>query len=701
MAHIDEPPADVTSAGQGKDYTGAFDKATIVLVNAPLDPEHRHVGINRGEYDAYIADEIANGRARIFTDQNYQDPYRDMGLEIGLSEASKYNYARVTVRGRSWYMFCTPRMGNLTVTAFRTTLDEWPTFDWQLGYSPIERGHVAVAASQSDTYGDQYLTVPEPIDAPAVRGAQLATAFTSGFDEYVVIVIAANDLRGNGTTWPYFEHHVNEAAIKRAHLDATDATTSSGSSGGTPQVTIGAADYPWKGPATSGGAFDLFVPNVAPSPASTIDGVPAGGGVYLFTPEGYAEWLTVMQGAPWVSDGIVDIRLAPAWSVNETPNSASFTSRVPPGGPTTGWNTVASIPKFVAELTTQPSTTTVLSGWRSSILTAIGAGYYRKLITAPFCEIIVGNGDSKVSLRPDQLIGSGVDLTAVSGAAHGDFTVRVAPTGYNALGRQMWVVSGVGGNAGATRTGYGSAASNVAMQDMGPFGAAYAAISGRAVVAMNQDLAVTLGVTQQGMTLGVQGVQAALGAISAIPAGPAGVAFAGASGLSSLATTAISSSNALDILDISNDGSLDIAAFQFGVSGVVAELSFDAWRQSLYAVSGSGTAERFSGAWRALISQQTDVIISLPSVERIAACLSEWRRFGYMVGRSFEPSQLDVMTEFSYWKTGGAVITGEIPTEHKSTVAAAFDRGVTVWAHIGKIGTDVSGTNAPVGGISY
>lgn len=78
-----------------------------------------------------------------------------------------------------------------------------------------------------------------------------------------------------------------------------------------------------------------------------------------------------------------------------------------------------------------------------------------------------------------------------------------------------------------------------------------------------------------------------------------------------------------------------------------------------------------------------------------------FQRYGYTIGRSFKPTRLDPMTKMSYWKTTDATITGAVPQQHRQAVAAAFDRGVTIWNSIADIGTDVTATNTPRAGISY
>ena len=94
-------------------------------------------------------------------------------------------------------------------------------------------------------------------------------------------------------------------------------------------------------------------------------------------------------------------------------------------------------------------------------------------------------------------------------------------------------------------------------------------------------------------------------------------------------------------------------------------------------------------------------MVVTPSYDQARQALSVWRRYGYMISRSFTPSRLDVMSRFSYWKTQDATILGAIPQEDRAKIAAAFDRGVTVYGSLSDVGVDVSTENSPVTGFSY
>ena len=85
----------------------------------------------------------------------------------------------------------------------------------------------------------------------------------------------------------------------------------------------------------------------------------------------------------------------------------------------------------------------------------------------------------------------------------------------------------------------------------------------------------------------------------------------------------------------------------------------------------------------------------------VARAIAMFARYGYTINRPIHPTRLDAMTHFTYWKTGGAVITGAVPQQKRQTIADAFDRGVTVWTTISEIGSNQTGVNTPHSGIAY
>lgn len=83
----------------------------------------------------------------------------------------------------------------------------------------------------------------------------------------------------------------------------------------------------------------------------------------------------------------------------------------------------------------------------------------------------------------------------------------------------------------------------------------------------------------------------------------------------------------------------------------------------------------------------------------LARAVAEFDRYGYTVNRAMVPPRLDPMSKRSYWRTLDTTVLGDMPQEARQAVAAAFERGVTVWTDVAEIGTRPA--NSPNPGVSY
>jgi len=662
---------------------------SVVLVSAPFDSSGDVTPLNAAAVDAFITAEIAAGRAYVATVERWA-PWSPLDVQLDYASTVQYNYGRFTVGGKKFYAHVTVEYQNLTTTTLNPIPDDWTTYAPRLGYSTIVRGHIAVAASQSDTYGDNYMTAPEPVAATPERSVLSDTILDAAASEWRVVVVSANNLNGSGAT-PFFELHTESANINDAASMASAATRNKA---GIVQTTVQSASYPWKTGA------DTYVPKVTPSKVSTIDGMTTGGGVYVFTLAGYAAYMTTMQGAPWVTNGIVSASVVPAWSVGGVGGGGSFTPGVPPLPPTAGaWATVAALPTYVGALDTATTTAGALGGWRDTVAASLGLGYYRKLLTSQFTQIVVSDGESENLFKPEVWKTSGVNFEVVTETTHGTASIRAIPSGYTALGDQRGVSFAFGGSEGAVQSGRGIATSDTAQQDMAPWMSAFTNSTTRIALTDQQDLAIALAMTNAQLTLGVQGIQTVLGAAGGASGGPLGIAAAGAAGLSSLATSAISANNNISMLDAANDGSFDIATYQLGITSLANYFSFEAWAQSLNAVSGRGSGHSLAGAWRAILGRGLDVLISVPTADAVARALSTWKRYGYMIERAFVPPRLDAMNNYTYWQLEDPSILGNMPDDARVRIGERFKRGTTVWSVVSEVGTQPA--NAPRAGISY
>lgn len=83
----------------------------------------------------------------------------------------------------------------------------------------------------------------------------------------------------------------------------------------------------------------------------------------------------------------------------------------------------------------------------------------------------------------------------------------------------------------------------------------------------------------------------------------------------------------------------------------------------------------------------------------LARTVAEFDRYGYRVNRAMVPPRLDAMQKRTYWQTAETTVLGDMPQDARQAVAAAFERGVTVWTSVAEIGTKPA--NPPTPGVTY
>jgi hypothetical protein len=83
----------------------------------------------------------------------------------------------------------------------------------------------------------------------------------------------------------------------------------------------------------------------------------------------------------------------------------------------------------------------------------------------------------------------------------------------------------------------------------------------------------------------------------------------------------------------------------------------------------------------------------------LARTVSEFDRYGYTVNRAMVPPRLDAMTKRTYWQTADTTVLGDMPQEDRQAIAAAFERGVTVWTSVAEVGTKPA--NPANAGVTY
>lgn len=816
----------------------------VVLVTSGLDAAGSATPVNTAAVDTFISGEVSAGRAHSTTVVRW-NPWGVLDVQLGLKAASAYNYARFTLPdGSRWYGYLSAEYLNLTTTRYTVAPDDWTTYAPSIGYSFVRRGHVAVAASVNDTYGDQYLLEPEPIEARPDFPAALGEAFGESLSEWTAVVVSANDLRGEGSP-RFFQPHVLSEAVANAASVATGATAgflpapqweieqpnypwvgSGGGGGGgyvwpfpldtfntnngepedgfrtagrpthdgidmgygianitgtpiravkggevvfagfasgygnrvridhgdgyestyshmfeAPSVSVGqvvaqgdtlggigttgdstgnhlhfeiysqsAGDYidpiafmavenpdnviVGEGSGGGGGAGTVYVPKVVPALPGTIDGAPAGGGIFLFSMTGLRNYLAVMQNAPWVLDGISSIRFVPSWAVANNGASGPPESTPPRDPNSPAWEVAAGLAQYVLTLNTANPTQTALTNWRNTVLSVVGASDWRKLVTSQFCEVVVSGG-SDVSYAPETIRSNDIRFRGVAGGVHGGSTVAI-PLDVFGVGSTPPVPLDTDGTATMGAAGYGLANASPNLQEIGFAQLAYGVEFAESVMFRQRALAVAEAIANANITLGNQAVQTGIGAAAAgaIAGGPAALAV-GAVGLGS---AVVSAGATMNVLDMKLEESVNIAAYQAGYNTLLGEWGMQTALQSTEGVSGRGGTHTLAG-WKGSDGEALSVCVKLPSPDRVRAAVSMWERYGYMVGRAFIPPRLDPMTAYSYWQMEDVDVVGSMPADARERVAARFRQGTTVWTNIAQIGTKPA--NTPRAGISY
>ena len=73
-----------------------------------------------------------------------------------------------------------------------------------------------------------------------------------------------------------------------------------------------------------------------------------------------------------------------------------------------------------------------------------------------------------------------------------------------------------------------------------------------------------------------------------------------------------------------------------------------------------------------------------------------WLRYGYAINRFWKPTDLNLMTHFTYWKFKELNLVAANCTEiYKNAIRGIFEKGVTVWTEPDKIGVTDIGDNKP------
>lgn len=656
---------------------------SVVLVSTPMDPDGKWTPLNASVVNSYISAEVSAGRAYQGSVQKWS-PWSDLALPIDFDDAVQYNYARITIGGKNFYGFVSAEYLNLTVTSFSIEPDDCATYSYGIGYSMWKFGHVAVAASQNDTYGINYCDAPEPIALESDFGELMASLSSSDLDTMKAIVVSANNL-----TLPYFRSTSHQMLLKGgAHPFEEFAPPEFPDNiilnhlGHTPALEPD-PNIRWRD--TSG---NFYIPTVTGASGNSIDGVPQAGDVYTFTMKGLKRFLAIAQHAPWVVEGISKIMLVPGWAVSGAGDSTSDNGVQAITDPTSDlWAEARGIAlNGSGDVEINTSSQTVLSGWRDTVLSNYGASAYKKLITsAGGCTITLTDGETSVDMKPENWLSGSISMKQVPNSSYGG--IRVIPVGYGGMiGGELGLTLEFGGSVDPSRSGQGLAhKDNQASNQSQPF-----------QVRRSVELGIFSALLAESTGVEVANFQAQMQAINGGLGGLAGGPVGGALGL---VGGGLNAASTLTLAGMTTGAAKDNALAQLRQS-LRQMLPAYAWNiDDGYAVSGQGGGTIVDGAWRMKEGRGARVIIKVPSRGRIKTLISQWKRRGYAIDRAFEPPRLDPMSDFSYWEGESVVVTGRLPSDAKRRIAKRFEQGTTVVTSISNIGK--SSSNSPRSGISY
>lgn len=649
-----------------------------------MDPDGKWTPLNSGIVNTYITAQINSGDAYQTTVERW-DPWSELSLPLGITAASQYNYARMTVNGKSWYAFVSARYLNRTTTVFDVTPDDCVTYSYSIGYSHWNFGHVAVAASQSDTYGTQYCDAPEPLELTPEYGALAASLTAPALSTMKAIIVSSNQLGALPFTVSPFQTQLEQGAT----LMDEPLIVNEIFDGGTPNPVL----YPnpemwWQ---NSSGTF--FYPSVFGAPANTINGVAQAGGVWVLTMAGLRRYLSIMGSAPWVLQGISKIMLVPSWAVAGGGTSSSTASAPQITDPSSDlWEEARDIVQSsVGNITINTTSQTLLSGWRNTIRGDYDAGIYRKLTTsAAGCSVVLSDGVDQVQLKPEAWLTAGFGVQQSADIYQG--IVRCIPVGYGGLiGGEMGLTLEMGGSVTPGKVGIGLAHQHGSLDDQqGP----YQLRRGVLLAIINAMISQNVSVTVADLQAGLQQATGIIGSASSAAAGD----FAGA--LTGGLTSSMNSQTSMQISGLTNEQAYrqTMDSLQYSLA---QNLPKAAWRNAdKRAVSGQGGRTDVSGSWRRDgLGRGARIVVMMPTAGRVRTLISQWNRRGYAIDRAFVPPRLDPMTSRSYWQGQDVVVIADAPADAKARIARRFEAGTTIVNSVAAIGTN--STNNPRTGVSY
>lgn len=566
-------------------------------------------------------------------------------------------------------------------TLLTLQLDTWQTFalTMELGTCYVERGHVAVAASDlsPDTLArtaQRYLLEPEGLDVG---------------NEYVVsrnIYGDLSDVNGEG---------LGVLVTSTADLEADWGT--------------------------------LSAPNLDTAHSRIVDGLPSGAGLYFFTAEQYTSFMSKVSTAPWISKSMTLAVGVPAAFVQGDDVSV--------GGVACKRVTSEDAVNLAGVLTWDTE-----AGFANIFSEMGGLNRFKKFYTFPYMYMQLDNNTgSPLLLKPELMSMSPMlQLSAVTVVVPPHLRIGIVPFGYGVAGFDEQAVrpnqsytyaTFAGERTGYVRNGLGLQAA-VWFQTFPQFslvndeylnylvstqntrearyaGAGWTLARSNAASRLSYNQALTnmsnayannqLSNQQfQNSLMGSIG-NTALGALSALAGGNIGGALGGVA--SGIINTGVSVANQ-DLTNqmFYNDQStaITLAGQNLGLAQWSAQGDYEQTIKSLNAtvqdaaLTQPSMSGQVGGDGFNMASGNFGINLRVMTVGlgRARAIADYWARYGYATNRYVDVgTSLNLMSRYTYWKCADVYVTTFDGDESsKDVVRGIMERGVTVWRDPREVG---------------
>lgn len=710
-------------------YAAWTPNTTVTLCNVPWNADYRDIVKfnNQAALDNYI--DNLSGPKVVIGSMTYAKMNRPVRLDLPFNAVNRYNYLRVQnlaqpITGdvvKSFYYFISDvQYLAPNCTEVMIQLDVWQSFGFGISFGNcyIEQGHIGIAnENQMSDFGRDYLTAPEGLD---IGG------------EYII-----------AEQW--------QRSIASSRGSGVDGAGENYSILITTTVSL---DVP-------GGDFGTKEnPNLITAKGSSMENMPNGAELYVIqSVSSFKVVMATLSDKPWITQGIVSIQAIPDQSVYGLPVETTLliggraVSKVGSGTlhnhielMASNWrngivlgplNRYAWLKKFltypysVLELTSYQGAPVLIKpeSWNDPHAAVVEVPHFggpgARIMFYPFRYNASSATPNPVD-HPELQDAFGIvnDGGEFYDCATGIFNfptfsiVNNAYISYMASNRNSIAYQHASADWSQQRALQGNQVS--ADQSTNAINTA----AGQTSIGVDASRQSTILQNEMGAARAIQGMTtgAVMSAGNMAMGGPVG---AGVGAVSAMANAAISQAidmnqrnqqfgitagAAVQSTNLANDqrgylrdtnkGFADLAAngdYQNAIAGINAKVQDAKLIQPT--TSGQMGGESFT---LATYKWGYDLKLKMLQGSAMNSIGEYWLRYGYKINRfGHMPSNLMVMTIFTYWKLKETYITASnCPESFKQAIRGIFEKGVTVWNNPSDIGNIDIGNNFPVPGVT-